>query len=57
MKNKDCIAYLPWKLFKSDVIKVEKEPDYLDKYKEKIETAIKIVEKVNESENKIDAFE
>jgi hypothetical protein len=30
MKNKDCVAYLPWKLFKSDIIKVDKEPNYLN---------------------------
>ncbi len=56
MKNKDCIAYLPWKLFKSDIIKVDKEPNYLNQYKEKIENTIKIIEKLNAVESKIDAF-
>ncbi len=56
MKNKDCIAYLPWKLFKSDIIKVDKEPNYLNQYKEKIENTIKIIEKINAVESKIDAF-
>ncbi len=56
MKNKDCIAYLPWKLFKSDIIKVDKEPNYLNQYKEKIENTRKIIEKINAVESKIDAF-
>lgn len=56
MKNKDCVAYLPWKLFKSDIIKVDKESDYLNQYKEKIENTIKIIEKINAVESKIDAF-
>lgn len=38
-----AIGYLPWKLVRSSHIIVERDPDYLDSMKDKINTAIDIV--------------
>lgn len=47
-KNKYIpIGYLPWKLFRSDIIVVEKDPLYIYQFVDKIEEVIKIIEDIN----------
>ncbi len=40
------VAVLPWKLIKSDIILVNKEEEYLDKYAEIIENTINIIKNI-----------
>lgn len=59
-KNKYIpIGYLPWKLFKSDIIVVEKDPLYIYQFVDKIEEVIKIIEDINsfdETDDQIDRY-
>jgi hypothetical protein len=54
------VAVLPWKLFKSDIVFVEKEKDYLEPFEKKIQETIEIIKNItrnstNENE-KFDKF-
>jgi hypothetical protein len=44
------IGYLPWKLFKSDIIVVEKDPLYIYQFVDKIQDTILIIKDINSSE-------
>lgn len=44
--DQTAIGYLPWKMFISDIIVVDKEPLYIYKYAAKVEEVIKIVEDI-----------
>lgn len=48
------IAYLPWKLLRSSNIIVEKEPDYLEIIKDKIDMCIDIVKDINTNSKSMD---
>lgn len=41
------VGYLPWKLFKSDIIYESRDPHYVLNHKSKIQNTIKIIEKIN----------
>lgn len=45
----NAIGYLPWKMFKSDIIYEERDPDYLKRYENEVNNAINII---NEIKNK-----
>jgi hypothetical protein len=46
----NIIGYLPYKLFKSDIIVQERDPEYINKHKEKINDTINILNDINDSE-------
>lgn len=53
------IGYLPWKLFKSDILYEERDSDYLQQYESKIKNIVEIIQKINLSdshEDKIKLF-
>jgi hypothetical protein len=57
-KNKYIpIGYLPWKLFKSDIIIVEKDPLYIYQFVDKIKKIISIIEDINSFETIEDKIE
>jgi hypothetical protein len=49
--NNIPIAVLPWKLFKSDIIIVEKEENYLNDLKDKIDNTVNIIKEILKEEN------
>lgn len=58
--NKIPLAVLPWKLFRSSNILVEKESNYVMNYKEDINRTINIIKKISEIEDlnsRAEAFE
>jgi hypothetical protein len=48
------IGYLPFKLFKSDIIVQERDPDYLAKNKDKIDNALNIIKNINNSDTEFE---
>jgi hypothetical protein len=48
------IGYLPWKLFKSDIIYEEREPNYVKKYEGEIEKTINIIKNINNSKTEFE---
>lgn len=46
-KNVDAIGVFPWKLFRLDYHRVEKEIGYVNKWKDKISETISIVNEIN----------
>jgi hypothetical protein len=53
-KDDILIAALPWKLFKSSNILVEKDPKYLDPYKESIDHTVDVVKKIMTTSTSLD---
>lgn len=45
----NIIGFLPWKLFKSDIIIQERDPEYLNKYKDDINYVLNILKNINSS--------
>lgn len=57
--NKTIIGYMPWKLFKSDILSEERDPEYVNKYKHDIDKTIGIIKDIQNSttrEDKINKF-
>jgi hypothetical protein len=50
----NIIGYLPWKLFKSDILYEERDPNYLDKYVGDIEKTLNIINDINESKTEFE---
>lgn len=53
------IGYLPWKLFKSDIIYEARDSGYLKQYESKIKDTVEIIQKINNAnshEDKIELF-
>lgn len=48
------IGYLPWKLFKSDIIYEERDPNYVKKYEGEIEKTINIITDINNSKSEFE---
>ena len=48
------IGFMPWKLFKSDFIKQNREPKYLKSYEYLISDIINIINDINKSQNSIE---
>lgn len=42
---------IPWKLFKSDIIRVEREKDYMLPYIDKINSVVHVIKKINSLDN------
>ena len=47
--DKIMIGFLPWKLFKSDIIYEERDDHYMEKYNNKIQETINIIKDINSS--------
>lgn len=47
--DKKIIGYMPWKLFKSDIIYQGREPNYIKKYEANIQKTINIIKDINTS--------
>lgn len=45
----NILGYLPWKLFKSDIIYAERDPTYLDNYADEIKKTLNIVKDIKDS--------
>lgn len=52
--DKIPIGYLPWKLLRSSTIVVEKEPDFLNNIKSKIDDAVSIINDITSNSTTID---
>jgi hypothetical protein len=55
----NIMGFLPWKLFKSDIVYQEREYNYVIKHKKKIDDVISIIKKINGVEDindKLDIF-
>ena len=46
-----AIGFLPWKLFKSDIIHNERDPNYVKLYENEIKKTINIIKDINNSES------
>jgi hypothetical protein len=51
------IGYLPWKLFKSDIIYESRDSTYLNAYESKIQDTINIIQKINKADTQEDKIE
>lgn len=47
-QDKIPIAVLPWKLFRSSVVYIDKEPGYVSNYSEKINETVETIKKLND---------
>jgi len=57
--NKTIVGYMPWKLFKSDILSEERDPEYVSRYKSDIDKTIDIIKDIQNSttqEDKISRF-
>jgi hypothetical protein len=45
--NKNCVGYMPWKLFISDIILEDREEGYVNKHKDKINEVIDILKDIS----------
>jgi len=50
----NIIGFLPWKLFKSDIITQERDPEYLNIHKDAINNALNILENINSSKTEFE---
>ncbi len=50
-KHANIIGVLPWKLLSSDVLLVEKDPNWLNKIKEPVENVLAMLDEIHSSEN------
>lgn len=52
--HRNIVGYLPWKLFKSDIIMEEREPQYVHNLQKKIDETIEIITNIN---NQFDIYD
>lgn len=50
----NIIGFLPWKLFKSDIIIQERDPEYLNKHKDSINNALNILKNISSSKTEFE---
>ena len=51
--NNNIIGYLPWKMFKSDILIEHREESYVHKHETKIQETISIIKKINEQDSEL----
>ena len=47
----NIIGFLPWKMFKSDIIYEERDPEYMKKYEHKVNETINIINEIRDKTN------
>jgi putative phage-type endonuclease len=50
------VGYLPWKLFESDIIEIQRDPLWLKKIEEPVHTALKLLDQITSVQNPADEY-
>lgn len=56
-KKDEILGYLPWKLFKSDMVFVKRTPNYIENMKDEIKKIIDIIAEINEADTEREKIE